>query len=855
MLKSLYENIPNARNYTKNANTQKGKITGYGLKVSHIENLAVVDVDIKGKDKMAKEEKQKVSDKLFEKIRKFNFSHVVRTASGGAHIYCNVDYFDLKGKERITQILKAFPDSEYDFDIFANVRTLEKHMEAFVLLFESKIKYKGSDEIFKYELAIGDPNKPVEPSLEYVLECFEITEHTKNKIERLTGKQTKNKTIINLNNTNGLTISHVLSLNSLRKKFNKRNVHLTKDLLDVILLGFTVENFGKTEVIHAHTTENIKISLGNVNLVSAIKSIELMNADLETDEQFNIKGILEYFCNSEVLTPKARRCLVTDYENYELYEESLCYVDWMVLVYILKYHANKYYVEHLSEDFMTTNGKFIHSTTSWKNFITNTKKYDSIIDLINDMSECVAVIGGNKQFVVKEIVKKRLTLVKYNRTEFLSMANGLKIVKTTKTEREKMKSKKKKVEEYKYFNLDLIVKRYDLLCKLPSFEEWEIYTSDKNTLSLYQPPPATKYNSELIKNWVEFIKSLVEPDYIPALNELFSSISYKLRNPDSFIRKFFVQYGQGNDGKSYLISCLEKIFYPFCNTGIKFGQMTKDQFNDWTVKCLLLWMEEVQGNRENVDILQLSELVKQMTTPQVSIRPMYGACKLGENIGIVGLNTNQKDLKGLTRSDDATKSRLVIIKYQGCVAYENDANFDFDEKCLSFINHPDFTWSLYYYLMYEHEIPKGFKTNRYYGKEKEEFIIEANRERKRPIEAFLSDIKMVNEDEENNTTDELNNYEQNILCITYKKGTNKDKEVVLRFKTNDFNITYNRWKNENGSYPVIRDITLELEKKGFIKIKYRGYYFYVITKNDFESLLKEIKKEVEDDCEDYFNFD
>lgn len=823
------ENILNARWYSKNAHSKsKGKVTGYGLRVSFIENLACLDVDIKNKKTLSKEELKKKSDKLFEFIRKCNFSQVVKTASGGAHIYCNVNNFDVKGHE----VLQGFASNDdYGFDLFAHDRNRTKHTNSFVMLYESQIKYSDDGEILKYTLEIGDPNKPVEPSLSYVLKCFEIKEAAKNVVKPKTpATKSENK-------------------NSDRKKFNKHNVPLTHELLNVILMGYTVEHFGGSEVIHTHTEKEttIKERPANIHLILGIKSIELMNNDLKPDEQFDINDILNKFSTCEVLTPKARGAIITDYDRFSVDDENERFVDWMMLVYILKHHAKDYYVEHLEKDFLSVNAKFLNSDVDFNYVKSKSKYFESLDHLINTYKKCLASVSGGKFYVTREydIESKRLTLVKYTQSGMLERLREHVFIKATEEYKEKMKSQHKAVNEWNEIKLkDLIIIYYD---KLPNFPYgYEIYSSRKDILSLYQPPPVTKYNPELIKNWLDFIKSLIVPDYIPALNELFSSISYKLRNPDSFIRKFFVQYGEGNDGKSYFISCLEKIFSPFCNTGIKFGQMTKDQFNEWTVKCLLLWMEEVQGNRENVDILQLSELVKQMTTPQVSVRPMYNGCKLCKNIGIIGLNTNQKDLKGLTRSDDATKSRLVIIKYQGCVAYENDPNFDFDDKCCEFIEHPDFTWSLYYYLMYEYEIPKCFKTNRYYGKEKEQFIIEANRERKRPIEAFLSDITMV---------DEENDYEQNNLCITYKKGLSKNKETVFRFRTTDFNITYNIWKRENESYPVIRDITLELEKKGFNKYKIKGYYFYVITKNKFETLLKDIKNEVKENYEDCFEFD
>ena len=324
---STDENILNVRKFTKIAYLTSGRITGYALRVPYIENLACLTVNIKNKENLSNEELKKASDELFELISKFNFSHVVKTDSGGADIYCNVNNFDMK-KEVCMNFVKN-PNHKYDFNFHGHDKNIAKHSNAYVLLYGSRVKCDNSDEILKCELVIGDSKKAVEPSLSYVLRCFGIELPTKqNKIVRI---PPYNKSIMTAH----------------RENLNKHNVRLTKELLDVILLGFTVENFGKPGVIHAHAAGSIKVKPGNVSLVAAIKSIEFMNADLEPNEQFDINDILQYFCNSEVLTPKARRCLVTDYEKYKVNEQNLRYVDWMILVCILKHHAKYYYTNYL----------------------------------------------------------------------------------------------------------------------------------------------------------------------------------------------------------------------------------------------------------------------------------------------------------------------------------------------------------------------------------------------------------------------------------------------------------------------------------------------------------------------------
>lgn len=822
----------------KKYNTGFGEKTGEILRFALIPNLCIIDIDF-NKD-IPENVKIDLKKKFEATFKENNFQFVVETAHGGYHIYCRVNDYNIYNFEKCVKVVRT---EHYDIDLFAYNWTLEKHTKNMhVLKWGSKVQDTEDDPILEYKIIIGKPLNPLNDSLDKIITVLnhksEFDEKLKREYEKKLNPPSNKKSEAGLKTAS--------SENVRRNKFKKRNVRLTQDLLNVILAGFSVKHFGKSEVIHAHSiNDNIKERPANINLISAIKSIELLNDDLEPVEQFNINNILNRFSSCEVLTSKARGLLITDYNRFSVGEKNECFVDWMMLVWILKYHAKDYYTKHFKKVFMGNNAKFLNSTTTWNKFLTN-KQFDTITDLISKISECVAAIGGNEEFIVRKIKKRKLTLVKHSRTEFISLASVSVKVKTTKEEREEMKAKKKKVKEYKCFSLDTLVKITEYLDKLPNFEECEIYTSDKKVLSLYQPPRPTNYNSQLINNWLRFVKSLIEPDYVPALNELFSSISYKLRNPDRFIRKFFVQYGKGNDGKSYLISCLATIFAPFCNHGIKFSQMTKDQFNSWTVKLLLLWMEEVQGNRDNVDVLQLSELVKQVTTPQVSTRAMHHECELSNNIGIIGLNTNQKDLKGLTRADSATKSRLVIIKYQG---YKHGDDLEFEEKCTEFIEHPDFAWSLYYYFMNEYEIPKDFKTNRYNGKEKEEFINEAEKDFKSVAAAFISDIKFIyvakNSDKSDDIKDVLDENEQNNLCIKYEDANNKQGEPVFKFLSADFTNTYAMWKQLNTDYKPVRSITEELcNKLNFVKCRVKNDRCLVILKTEFESLLNRYRDNI-----------
>lgn len=801
-----------------------GNITGFALKVAHVPNLACVDVDIKDKHNLDEAELKKISDELFEDIRRAGFSHVDKTPSGGAHIWCNVNNFKLHGLE---QQIKFASNDKCEFDLFAHDRKITNHCNHYIMLYGSIVKcdYRG---LRRCEMIIGSPDKPVTTSLEEVLNWFKIMDQEITYINRRTKKETN-------------VYQSKESISDSTKKLNKYNSKLTKELLDIILKGYTVENFGQSEVIHAHTMDNMKIRPANINLISAIKSIELLNDDLQPNEQFDIDDILQYFSYSRVLTTRAREFLITDYGRYNGDEDK---DNWMKLVYILKYHANKYYVEHLEKVLMSKNAKFLNSNVNFNYIRQNIDHFESIQHFINTYSQCLASVYGGDYYVARvfDAESKKLVLVKYTEEELLKRFKRYVYIKTTEEEREKMKSQKKKVIEWKEIKgKELMLRCYK---KLPSFVNGYLtYTSSKDILSLYQPPPVTKYEPELIMNWLEFVKSLVVPSYHRALYELFASVSWKLRYPDEFVEKFFVQYGKGLDGKSYLVKCISKIFDPFYDCAVDYAQLVNDPFNKWVTENLFIWLEEVQGNRQNIDVLLFSKLVKTLTTEEASNRGMFSETKKSRHIAIIGFNTNQSDLKGLTRADWATQSRLVIIKYQENNMEKYGGKHKFGEKCRSFIRNPNFVYSLYYYFMNEFEIPKDFDVTRYDGKEKEEFIVESNKTHKSVLEEFVSDVIFVDKKQKDKETyDVFDEYEQNKIFIEYESGNNQKREPVIRIKPINLRRAYNQWKTEN---PEFKNVCIfrELEKENFVENTIKGNRFYVTLRSNFEQLLNRVRIE------------
>ena len=86
----------NLTNYEKHDGT-KGRKTGEALLSNKIAGLCIVDIDIN--KSIDDEQKERIRSELLEELSINDI--VVKTASGGLHVYCNQEYFPLTSNRMI----------------------------------------------------------------------------------------------------------------------------------------------------------------------------------------------------------------------------------------------------------------------------------------------------------------------------------------------------------------------------------------------------------------------------------------------------------------------------------------------------------------------------------------------------------------------------------------------------------------------------------------------------------------------------------------------------------------------------------------------------------------------------------
>ncbi len=142
--------------------THKGPITGHVLRINRVPGLAVVDIDVD------KTQPRIVIDAIMNAVLKDlpDDIHVIRSANGGLHIYCNIgDYH-----QKINANVDACEPTPYGAIIKGVdiIGCFKPNSSAGIMFADSSVKATNG-EIRKYELIKGDMNGPVLYYLEDVL--------------------------------------------------------------------------------------------------------------------------------------------------------------------------------------------------------------------------------------------------------------------------------------------------------------------------------------------------------------------------------------------------------------------------------------------------------------------------------------------------------------------------------------------------------------------------------------------------------------------------------------------------------------------------------------------------------------
>lgn len=334
-------------NYEKHDGGSGTRKTGEALLGNKIPNLTIIDIDIN----------KELSDEQKEAIRKdilINLSDddvIVKTGSGGLHIYCNTDLFTPSSN----RMIKCYSCSEYDVDIMSCV---DKYKRSLIVMAGSKVRPNHKSPISTYSFIRGDYNSVLKRSVNDVLNDLDI---------KITVEQNEEvKQIINEN----------------------ADTCISDELAEAIIEGFdniSIHNDGGSAKIEQEVTL--------FTLFQGINSLPPKYIDTAYE-------IVHECCN---LTDKAK-------ENFEKAKSrySNMKTSPFVLVKILKIHNQPYFEEVLKP--LLRNQSIISKIDLKNDFTLKTmsdkaekNRYTNKFKVIEDLSKVIRRIDADTVMYIKKI--------------------------------------------------------------------------------------------------------------------------------------------------------------------------------------------------------------------------------------------------------------------------------------------------------------------------------------------------------------------------------------------------------------------------------------------------------------------
>lgn len=344
-------NIIELNNYLKH-DGGKGRKTGTALLLNQVQNLSVIDIDIN----------KTFNDEMRDQVRTHVLSLlsdddvIVKTGSGGLHIYCNTEFFPFTSN----RMIKCFTSTDYDVDLMGSI---DSNKRSLIVLPGTRVRQNATTPITNYTFIRGGYESQIKRSVNDILSDLDI------KIKNA---------VVDENNDipeNDVTIDDTLA----------------RALVDG-LYDFEIHNDGGNRRL------NEEITL--FTLFQAINSLPKQYIEEAYDNVYQL-------CK---LTENAK----TNFENARARYEHM-YTSPYVLVKILKLYNNVFYDEFVKPLLQKPIKTFkidlddSFSITDIRKKAEN-KEYKNNADVIEDLSKVIRFIdSAQKTFVQKEYNTKTKT--------------------------------------------------------------------------------------------------------------------------------------------------------------------------------------------------------------------------------------------------------------------------------------------------------------------------------------------------------------------------------------------------------------------------------------------------------------
>ena len=524
------DNVVELRNYLKN-DGGVGRVTGKALLLNKISNLCVIDFDIN----------KSYNDELKESIRKQLISQlsdedvVVRTGSGGLHVYCNTEFFTV----RSNRMIKCYSCSDFDIDLMTSIDETKRSL---IVLPESRVRKNAREPITKYEFIRGGWNSTITRSISDVLNDLDIKITIEQKSEEINNIVRENV---------GVMI----------------NDELARALVDG-LYDFEVHNDG-----------------GNMSIEKEVTLFTLFQAINSLPKEFVEEAYINVFDLCK-LTDNAKNNFETAKQRYGWMSTSP-----FVLVKILKLHQTEYYNEYIKP--LLKNNTVVFGINLNDDFtMTDIRRkaeqrlYKYPNEVIEDLSKVIRFVDNEQRMFVQKVwnVDSKTSSISFVTTQ--SMRDSLKMIKLWK-------------DGQRYVNAYdiLLTKLTELTVKGVCFKsnDKDVFSLFHG----YKYNVLDKCNYEVIKSFINFIKEIICDNVDTIFKYVMGWIATMIQNPGVKNETAIILKGLQGIGKNRFTDIISELLAGYsCKNVTDMNELT-GSFNSVVENKMLIVLNELKNNGED----------------------------------------------------------------------------------------------------------------------------------------------------------------------------------------------------------------------------------------------------------------
>ena len=599
----ISENSINLTNFNKH-DAQPGEITGKGLLVNKIPNLCVIDIDVN--KKLSDEVKQQIRNDIVSKLSADDI--VVRTGSGGLHIYANVDDFQATSN----RMIKCYSCEQFDIDIMTS---FDESKRSLIVLPESRVKVDR--ELSSYEFIQGSYDSVITRSVTDILSDLGIKIPVKQSSKQIPVKQS--------------------SSSKPTSKPTKFEQLLVNGLVD----------------LDVHNDSGDRTIRDEVTLFPLFQAINSLSTPDLRDEAYN-----------NVLT----RCKLTQNARSNFERSRKRYIANSTSIYILakiiKYHRKDYYDEFLRK-YVLNNRFALHEIELNNSFDLNVirsraekREYSFSSEVAEDLSKVIRKIDdGSDSWVMKafDTFTDTYKLV-FVKDEFVM--KELKRIVYKITDKNKAKTAKDVVNKY----LSKFVKQG---------VKFNARVNKENVLSLfhgYKYQLLEQVNLDLINMFLTFIREVICDNNTDVYNYVIGWIATMIQNPGIKNETALVLKGLQGIGKNRFTDILSELLSGYSAKNVTEISELTGTFNSIVEGRMLIVLNELKNCGEE-RLANFDALKSIITDDCIRINEKNQPRRTAENVASFIFCTNHSFPVKIESGDRRYVVLNVNAKYKGNFKY------------------------------------------------------------------------------------------------------------------------------------------------------------------------------------------